>query len=260
MAMNLNTYMAHPERLDATTLPQLRALLAEYPYYQAARLLYVQNLFLLHDPSFGDELRRCALYAPDRSVLFQMVEGRNYTIRPEEPLREAPTPAPQGKGERTEALIDKFLGENPEADAPTPSRRPTAVDATTDYTAILLQMADAEPEPADKPQPPQDERGEELVRTFMDEGGGRIALKDEPEYTPEIADETAEAADLGDDYFTETLARIYIKQGKYEKAVEILRKLNLNFPKRNTYFADQIRFLQKLIINNHYNPASGDKA
>ena len=52
-----------------------------------------------------------------------------------------------------------------------------------------------------------------------------------------------------DSYFTETLAKIYIKQHRYEKALEIIKKLSLNYPKKNAYFADQIRFLEKLIIN-----------
>ena len=50
-------------------------------------------------------------------------------------------------------------------------------------------------------------------------------------------------------FFTETLAKIYIKQQRYEKALEIIKKLNLKYPKKNVYFADQIRFLEKLIIN-----------
>ena len=53
-----------------------------------------------------------------------------------------------------------------------------------------------------------------------------------------------------EDYFTETLAKIYIKQGRYTKAMEIIRRLSLKYPKKNRYFADQIRFLEKLIINN----------
>ena len=52
-----------------------------------------------------------------------------------------------------------------------------------------------------------------------------------------------------EDYFTATLAKIYVKQKRYDKALEIIKKLNLKYPKKNAYFADQIRFLEKLIIN-----------
>ena len=55
--------------------------------------------------------------------------------------------------------------------------------------------------------------------------------------------------DPEESYFTETLAKIYVKQQRYDKALEIIRKLNLKYPKKNAYFADQIRFLEKLIIN-----------
>jgi hypothetical protein len=47
------------------------------------------------------------------------------------------------------------------------------------------------------------------------------------------------------------LARIYIKQGNYSKALEIIRQLSLDNPKKNAYFADQMRFLEKLIINSN---------
>ena len=42
---------------------------------------------------------------------------------------------------------------------------------------------------------------------------------------------------------------ISLKQQRYSKALEIIKKLNLKYPKKNAYFADQIRFLEKLIIN-----------
>ena len=59
------------------------------------------------------------------------------------------------------------------------------------------------------------------------------------------------SADEAEDesYFTETLAKIYVKQQRYDKALEIIKKLNLKYPKKNAYFADQMRFLEKLIIN-----------
>ena len=64
--------------------------------------------------------------------------------------------------------------------------------------------------------------------------------EDEVERIEESSDEN---------YFTETLAKIYVKQQRYDKALEIIKKLNLKYPKKNAYFADQIRFLEKLIIN-----------
>ena len=46
---------------------------------------------------------------------------------------------------------------------------------------------------------------------------------------------------------SESLAKIYIKQRKYSKALEIIKTISLKFPEKSIYFADQIRFLQKLI-------------
>jgi len=59
-----------------------------------------------------------------------------------------------------------------------------------------------------------------------------------------------EAEQLDDSYFTETLARIYLKQHRYDKALEIIRSLYLNFPNKSIYFADQIRYLDILVRIN----------
>jgi len=84
-------------------------------------------------------------------------------------------------------------------------------------------------------------------------------LTEEDAHTPEEnSDEWFEEEDKDDKnapsevYFTETLARIYIKQCKYDKAIEIIRRLSLNYPKKSRYFADQIRFLEKLILNERF--------
>jgi hypothetical protein len=68
---------------------------------------------------------------------------------------------------------------------------------------------------------------------------------------PPIVASVFEEEVLDENYFTETLAKIYIKQRKYSRALEIIRSLYLQFPEKNAYFADQIRFLEKLIINNN---------
>ncbi len=72
----------HPEYLDRDTLYELRSTLALYPYYQTARLLMLQNLYLLHDPSFDEELRRAAIYITDRRVLIIIILKTRLIISP----------------------------------------------------------------------------------------------------------------------------------------------------------------------------------
>jgi hypothetical protein len=59
----------------------LRKITAEHPYYQPARILLLKNLFLLHDPTFDDELRRAAIFLTDRTVLFDLVEASHYGVK-----------------------------------------------------------------------------------------------------------------------------------------------------------------------------------
>ncbi|MBD8349794.1 hypothetical protein [Dysgonomonas sp. HGC4] len=67
-----------------------------------------------------------------------------------------------------------------------------------------------------------------------------------------LQDETEEELD-DDFFFTQTLANIYIKQKKYNRAYEIIKRLSLNYPEKNIYFADQLSFLEKVIKNSNKN-------
>ena len=262
----------HPERLDRDTLYELRSMLALYPYFQTARLLMLQNLFLLHDPSFDEELRRAAIYITDRRVLFSLIEGAHYQLRKptQKPapkaaasplgsasqLRREQSPVNSqlstGSNSRTISLIDTILDSIPKEDAPKTKRKPTPADAAVDYVAYLLESeeedAGTESMPGEVPQMP----GQDLIDSFINSDTGRIVLNEGPLLTPQVEKPAEKPEDeIGEEYFTETLARIYIKQGRYSKALEIIQRLSLQFPKKNAYFADQIRFLEKLIINNN---------
>ena len=248
--MELTEYINHPERLDKETLYEFRSLLALYPYFQTARLLLLQNLYLLHDPTFDEELRRAAIYITDRKVIFQLVEAAHYEIRGRRKEEKA-LPAAEGGGSRTMSLIENFLDSIPkdeeDGQQKTP-RKPTPADAAVDYVAYLLESEGMTEDEKDDTPPL---RGQKLIDNFIRQDTGRIVLNEKPEFTPQVT--TEEDKDGEEEYFTETLARIYVKQGRYSKALEIIKRLNLNNPKKNAYFADQIRYLEKLILNNKTN-------
>ena len=81
--MDIAHYFDNPEELNKETLYELRNLIALYPFYQPARILLLKNLFLLHDATFDEELRRAAIYITNRRVLFNLVEAAHYQLRPE---------------------------------------------------------------------------------------------------------------------------------------------------------------------------------
>lgn len=254
--MDIAHYFNYPEELNKETLYDLRKLIAIYPFYQPARILLLKNLFLLHDATFDEELRRAAIYITDRRVLFNLVEAAHCQLHIGKTQESVLQPA---KGQeqteissnRTVSLIDNFLEQIPNIleKEGKEHRKPTPIDATVDYVAFLMNSKEEEKKENETPEL----RGQSLIDNFIHNEGGKIILQENTEYEPEDIDETDEEIATTEDngYFTETLARIYIKQGRYSKALEIINRLNLVYPKKNRYFADQIRFLQKLIINNN---------
>lgn len=258
--MDIVELIEHPERMDRDSLYELRSMLALYPYFQTARLLMLQNLYLLHDPSFDQELRRAAIYITDRKVLFQMIEAAHYKVKAvssTDPLHAAGNTlqqTPEERDSRTISLIDDFLDSLPkeeeEISQKKGKRKPTPADAAVDYVAYLLESESDEDreKAAEVPQL----IGHSLIDSFINNDKGKIVLNETPTLKPELDDTTPDTQNgVQQGYFTETFARIYIKQGNYSKALEIIQQLSLDNPKKNVYFADQIRFLQKLIINNN---------
>lgn len=78
-------------------------------------------------------------------------------------------------------------------------------------------------------------------------------IQNNPRITPQQEktilsnDISMESVEEKDEMFTETLARIYVKQGYLSKALFIYKKLSLKFPEKSSYFAGQIKKIEDRI-------------
>lgn len=275
---HLQQWIQHPETLNRDTLYELRTLVARYPYFQSLRLLYLKNLYLLHDINFGAELRKAVLYVMDCRVLFYLIEGDRYTLKPQKQLELSSKELEEEPSiDRTLSLIDAFLSTVPEENS-----QNLEADYAMDYTAYLVEdeIETGQNESNDDKVNVPKLRGHELIDGFIRKSetaatplieissllNTQESIDSQPqniieddnlpqEAEPGMLKEKSHSSssfsgeEADDDCFTETLAKIYIKQRRYDKALEIIKKLSLNYPKKNAYFADQIRFLEKLIIN-----------
>jgi hypothetical protein len=221
---------------DEKTLSDLQNLIEEYPYFQTAQLLYTLNLHANKDSRFNAELRKAACHAGDRKKLFYLVEDELLS-KNQEKKEDIVTSAPFD-------LIDFFLAEKTE-ETKEKTENSDAPIVSTDYMSYFLSEEAQKQEIETIPLQYQ-----ETIDKFLEKNENvsfKIELKDK-------GDEEIFSPDLTtvdkDDFFSETLAKIYLKQKKYEKALEIIRKLSLHYPEKSLYFADQIRFLEKLVINS----------
>lgn len=72
------------------------------------------------------------------------------------------------------------------------------------------------------------------------------AIEEETEEIPEqVFNMAVNSITAPEDLHNESMAEVYVRQGKYSKAIEIYQKLSLLQPEKNIYFASKIEKLKK---------------
>ncbi len=165
-----------------------------------------------------------------------------YSIYPAEQPRQAPSTE-----DTISTFLDTYGSQSPEDDAML--ERLIFSPAPADYFAVdddpdapLELPAELRPASFNAPEPEKDS----VEKTVAEEETipETPPAEEKPRPRPQKAAQPSE-----DSLLSESLAKIFIKQGRYERAFEIISNLSLKFPEKSIYFADQLRFLQKLIIN-----------
>jgi hypothetical protein len=82
----------------------------------------------------------------------------------------------------------------------------------------------------------------ELLDRFI-ENNPKIVPKETPNLKLDIKDSTKFDKN---ELMTETLAKVYLEQKKYKKAIQAFKILSLKYPEKSGFFADQIQAVKKL--------------
>ena len=85
----------------------------------------------------------------------------------------------------------------------------------------------------------------QIIEQFIKTQPSITQTKEKP-FTPPSGDlSSIKTGEFGDNVVSETLVEILVKQGKKDKAIEVLKKLIWKFPQKKAYFAAQIEDLRK---------------
>ena len=292
------------EVVSASQTQELEEVLAEFPYFQAARAIHLKGLKNLNSFKYNNALKLTAAFTADREILFEFITSEDF-------LQNAIADTISGKSipiEETEIVLQEIspdltreqrLIEESE-DQPLPQ-------TVTDADAILNPELFASKDPKiDKKIRHEKEYarkalniGEPLTFTknekysfsewlqltstkaidrnvseeFKKEGESsefqleeavlkkkKFELIDKfiasnPKIVPKEKTESSIVAKRSvkfdtKELMTETLAKVYLEQKKYKKAIQAYKILSLKYPEKSGFFADRIKAVRKIQQEN----------
>lgn len=233
---------SQPDAIDDNDLAALARACREYPASAVPpALLLKYGGGRLSEADRDLYRRRVALLGGDRAALIRAIDpsGRAFgEFYPPEPTVKKPPTA-----NAIDTFLDTYGHRSPEEDA---LLERMIFNPVPDYSQTLARTE--APAGAAAPGTP-----DSLIDAFLASNPDDSTARPKPSApaptaAPEPQRSPQQAAPAADALLSESLAKIFIKQGRYDRAYEIISNLNLNYPEKSVYFADQLRFLRKLMI------------
>ncbi|MBQ5784778.1 MAG: tetratricopeptide repeat protein [Bacteroidales bacterium] len=202
------------DSLDVKTLdiPALETLVREYPWFAYARQVLLSKLAEKGKEHMDVQMQKSSAFIPCRKVVYLMTLD--------------------GKEVEDLSVIDfdefnrEFLEITSRNETVEESKEERKSDQAPKYIVLgadyfskddFEQLEDVNPFKIGKLGDAQDDADDKMAEN-------------------QNVEQDVESADI-DDFYTETLARIYAEQGYYEEAIKIYAKLILLYPEKSAYFA-----------------------
>jgi tetratricopeptide (TPR) repeat protein len=277
------TYLINkPDVIHEKQTEALEKVVREFPYFQSARAIQLKGLYNQNSFKYNVALKITAAYSTDRSVLFEFITSDAFTsiqkgLYDKKALEILDIQVVDGEiiatESKQEAKINSIersiLTSIKEA---TPIQDYEEAKSTEEKLSIgqpldfskneqhsfqeWLQLSRTEPIQREK------EIQITLEKTLQDEDKRKkLKLIDKfiqasPKISPVkhgVASTITFESHGTDTSFlmTETLARVYLEQKKYQKAIQAYEILILKYPEKSSFFADRISDIKILQHNNN---------
>lgn len=280
------TYLlANPQEISSNDVAELRRMVDKFPYFQSARALLLKGLKNQNSLYYNEALKITAAYTSDRNILFEYITSDDFIqnavsreiLIQEESLREISVEIDDVSESVKEEEKEKFKLEQKKADA---ILNPDLFQRKKESVEEMVSNKDSEPEDILINQPlefrkedtfsfsqwlqltkmkkidrseettesdevlSERKRKSELIDRFIEENPrittSRSLADSGSKEIPEMYSPSQESL------MTETLARVYLQQKNYLKAIQAYKILILKYPEKSGFFADQIRAIEKL--------------
>lgn len=201
-----------PQNVGAENLKDLKEMVEHYPYFVPARLMLAKAAQQSNSIHFSKYLKLAALYSSSRRWLY-------YYIHPEQVLS-TESYRKLGVEKNSGGYFDMMQAVENEGGDTKNTLRNLAERLKSARSMVETTIPKSVP--------------------VLKELKIKTLIEIMPQsYFPKLEVEKSEKN-----------AKKMIQERKYSQAISILRELNLNNPKKSVYFADQIRFLEKVIENS----------
>ncbi len=253
-----------PSLLQSSDVSILQSQINAYPYFQTLKALQLKVLKDNGSFVYNQKLKETAAYTTDREVLFNFISSKQFNTKAssiKEIVKPQDTTEPATKNNSLDSTPKLVIESNNGSFKSINNQSPKGIEDIDLKPQSPLEFSKNETHSfvewlkLSTISPIIREEKKTTKRKFIESPLIDSFLKNNPKISPikkstQVANLATNNTVSSEDLMTETLAKVYLAQGNYKKAIQAYKILSLKNPEKSGLFADQIRAIKKLQDNN----------